>query len=231
MSHPKVLVFSPTYEGKDYIFKEFYERISSLDYPNYDFMIIDNTEDDTYFNRLVEQGYENIYRVSRGGNSRQALCNAQNFARKRAIDEGYDYVLSVESDLIPPKDIIIRLLRHFVPVVGVVYMLGVEDIKVPCLFVLTPKNGVIGTRLVQPHEIPLYRNAGLKRIHGVGMGCTLIRRDVFSKYFFWYDERFTNKHSDVYFFLELENDKVPVYVDTDVFVEHYPSSWDLVKDR
>lgn len=124
MSHPKILVFSPTYEGKDYIFKRFYERISSLDYPNYDFMIIDNTEDDAYFNGLVEQGYKNIYRVSRGGNSRQALCNAQNLARKRAIAEGYDYLLSVESDLIPPKDVINKLLKHFVPVVGVVYLLG-----------------------------------------------------------------------------------------------------------
>jgi hypothetical protein len=31
--------------------------------------------------------------------------------------------------------------------------------------------------------------------------------------------------------MELENNKVGVYVDTDLVIAHYPSRWDSVKDK
>jgi hypothetical protein len=32
---PRVLIFSPTYEGKEYIFEKFYDAIKKIDYKNY----------------------------------------------------------------------------------------------------------------------------------------------------------------------------------------------------
>jgi GT2 family glycosyltransferase len=105
MKLPKVLVFSPTYEGKEYCRKEFVDNISRLSYPNYDFLMIDNSRTDDYYNLLKKEGV-NVVKVPRGANSREALAAAQNYARRKALDEGYDYVLSVESDVFPPRDII-----------------------------------------------------------------------------------------------------------------------------
>jgi GT2 family glycosyltransferase len=68
-------------------------------------------------------------------------------------------------------------------------------------------------------------------VHGMGIGCTLIRRDIFNTYMFWYDERFSEKHSDVYFYMELQNKGIPVYLDTNIIIEHYPSKWEDVKDK
>lgn len=227
---PKVLVFTPTYEGKDYIFKEFYNALVSIDYPNYDFMIIDNSKDMSYVNKLRREGYQHIHHVPRGENSRQALCNAQNYARERALREGYDYVLSIESDLIVTPDVINRLMSYNVPVVGGLYFIGIE-IKIPCVFFVTQKGIMRGTRLISLSEAEKFINTGLQKVHGCGLGCALIKREVLERFTFWHDERFADKHSDVYLYMELENAGIPVFCDTNYIVRHEPSDWSFVRDR
>jgi glycosyltransferase involved in cell wall biosynthesis len=228
---PKVLVFSPTYEGKDYIFKEFWNAIQNLTYPNFEFIMIDNSRTEYYYKKLMKQGVP-CARVPRGGNSRQALSNAQNYARKKGVEENFDYILSIESDIIPPPDTIQRLLAHDQRVVGALYYIGTDGYQLPCVFFIQElPDGSVKTRLIKAEEIPKFLNTGLRQVHGMGVGCTLVRRDVFIKYIFWYDERFDNKHSDVYFYMELQNARIPVYCDTNFLVQHYPSKWSEVKDK
>ncbi|HEY9704670.1 MAG TPA: glycosyltransferase [Allocoleopsis sp.] len=228
---PKVLVFSPTYEGKDYIFDKFWNAIQSINYPNWEFIMIDNTDGLHYTHKLRQRGVPVVH-VERGENSRQALSNAQNYAREKAISEGFDYILSVESDLIVTPDVITRLVNYDKPVVGATYYIG-HEFKIPCIFFVQQNiyTGDTRTRLMQPSQVKSFLNTGLRRVHGMGVGCTLIRRDIFTRFMFWHDERFPNKHSDVYFYMELENNGIPVYVDTDYIIEHYPSKWEDVKDR
>ena len=231
----KVLVFSPTYEGKEYCRKEFVDNVNKFTYPNYDFLMIDNSERGTYYYKLIKEGVP-VVRVPRGSNSRIALANAQNYARQYAIDNDYDYVLSLESDLFPPPDIIERLIVHSKPVVGALYNIGGTregQPIVPCVFVTTLKdNGTHGTRLITKQEhAEMKAVGGVHKVHGMGVGCTLISTSVLKDYWFWTDNRFDNKHSDVYFYMDLWNKKVPVFVDYDTFVIHKPSDWSMVKDR
>ena len=58
MRFPKVLVFSPTYEGKEYCRKEFVENINKLSYPNFDFIMIDNTAGNEYYEKLKVRDLE-----------------------------------------------------------------------------------------------------------------------------------------------------------------------------
>lgn len=231
ISHePKVLVFSPTYEGKDYIFNEFYNAIKAIKYSNFEFIMIDNTEGMAYTHKLRQRGVPVVH-VSRGGNSRQALCNAQNYARKYAIQNDFDYILSIESDIICTPDVIQRLLKHNKKVVGALYYIGHVH-KIPCVFFVEQMpTGAYRTKLIKHEEVASFINTGLRQCHGMGVGCTLIRRDVFTKYMFWFDERFDSKHSDVYMYMEFQNDGIPVFVDTDLIIEHYPSDWSKVVDR
>lgn len=241
---PKVLVAIPTYEGKDYIFPQCYQAVLNFTYPNFEFIIMDNTKDINYFLKLKRRGYKNIHRIPRGDNSRQALANSQNFARKKMLDEGFDYLMFVESDLVPAPDSIERLMQHGKLVCGSLYFLGVNT-KVPCVFLkeYNPSMLAMGTRLVGVHtdaegrqsvnqsEMHEYINKGLKQVHGVGFGNTLFARSIIEQFNFWHDERFDNKHSDVYFYMDLDNAGIPVYVDTDFITPHFPSPWDKVKDR
>lgn len=227
MNYPKVLIFSPTYEGKEYCRKRFVENINKINYPNKEFIMIDNSEGDDYYNLLKSEGVP-IHRVPRGNNSREALSAAQNYARKYAIDNGFDYALSVESDLFPPENIIQTLMRHWKPVVGGLYYLGgyYDEINnkqfpiVPCVFI-TKNDGSGGTRFITTEEHEQLKGlGGIHQVHGMGVGCTLFDIEIFKKYPFWCDSRFENKHSDVYYYMNLWNDKVPVYVVTLILL-HY----------
>jgi len=228
---PKVLVALPTYEGKDYIFKENFEAIKNIDYSNYDYIYIDNTKTTSYLSKLRRRGAK-ATRVPRNGNSRMALANAQNYARHKAIDGNYDYLMFIESDLIPPRDIITRLVKPGLKVIGASYLIG-HEVKVPCVFFLdkTVLGHASGTRIITVDEAKKFMGTGLRQVHGMGLGCTLLRRDVFKNYPYWVDERFTDKHSDVYFYMDLQVDGVPVVVDTDILVPHFPSFWSEVDDR
>lgn len=234
-NYPKVLVAIPTYSGKDYIFKENFAAVTGFNYPNYTYIYIDNTNNNSYVNTLRRRGARAV-RVPRGPNSRQALANAQNYARKKCLDEGYDYLLFVESDLVPPVDTIQRLLNHIVDnklrLCGATYFIG-HEVKVPCVFYTVRREGsnAVETKVIHPSMVENFLGKGLQKVHGMGLGCTMIRRDLVEKYPFWHDERFENKHSDVYFYMQLWNDQVPVYVDSSFVVEHHPSRWELVKDR
>jgi hypothetical protein len=100
-----------------------------------------------------------------------------------------------------------------------------------CIFELDRKeNGVMGTKNIGVEKTPDYYMNGLRQVHGVGLGCTLIRRDIIQRFPFWTDSRFDNKHHDVYFYMDLHNKGIPVFCDTDVLVHHMPSRWSTVPD-
>jgi hypothetical protein len=271
--YPKVLVAIPTYQGKDYVFKENFQAIKNLDYPNYDYVYIDNSVGTSYAKKLRMRG-ANVVRVNRGANSRQALCNAQNYARDKVLSDGYDYLLFIESDLVPDRDVVNRLMRHGRQVVGSVYFLESEShelvpphkvdsfllgcaylgintdsldlesvkskgylevnglkMRIPCIFFIDKAKG--GTRMIKPQEVPQLLKNNPSQVHGCGLGCTLIQRDIVERFIFWWDEADvnSNKHSDVYFYMDLHHKGVPVVVDTTREILHFPSKWEDVKDR
>lgn len=244
--NPRVLVGVTTYEAKDYIFDRCMQSIAAFDYDNFDVMVVDNSKSFDYFLKLKRRGYQNVFHVDRGKNSREALTKSQNYIRAKMLEGGYDYLLFVESDLLPPPDTIIRLMGYGKPVVGSTYMIGTGDYQVPCIFLddirkegfkATRPLGIKveddGRKLRNPREIEMFLNTGgpIKQAHGVGFGCTLIKREIIEKYGFWCDERFDDKHSDVYFYLDLSRDRVPVFVDITGVVPHFPSDWGKVADR
>lgn len=245
---PRVLVGITTYDQKDYMLPKCYKAVREFDYPkdSYDVMIVDNTDDKgRYMRKMKRRGWPWVERVSRGANSRVALTKSQNLIRARFLEGDYDYLLLVESDLLPPPDSIKRLMAYGKPVVGSTYFIG-HEVKVPCIFLSDVKvGGLSGTRPIgmvrsgthgkytrhNQAEVDAFLGTGLRKIHGCGFGCTLIRRDIVERFPFWCDERFDNKHSDVYFYLDMERHFIPVYVDTNVIVPHFPTRWDDVHDR
>ncbi len=241
MNSPKVLVASPIYEAKDYALQKYLAHVNNIDYDNYDTLIVDNSSTEDYYHKLQSMGL-NVAHVPRGANSRDALAYSMNYIRKVVLEEHYDYLLVIESDLYVDPDIINRLLKHGKPVVGSYYLIGFKrdrENKIisdkpqrACLFQIDKKEDAMsGTKILTLQEGYDYFDTGLRRIHGCGLGATLIRRDILQRFSFWHDQRFDNKHPDVYFYLDLHSAGLKVYVDTDVLIEHEPSDWELVLDK
>lgn len=240
MELPRVLVGTPIYQDKDYCREAFVENIKRIDYPKdkMHWCLVDNSQKPAYSNKLKRLYPGHVHRVPRGDNTRDALRNAMNFLRLKMLDEGYDYLLIVESDLFPPKDVIPRLMRHGYPVVGLPYEIGFGERRRLCVFTIDQKDIGLGTRQLTKRESEEFMNGGLHAVHGMGVGCVLIKRDIVERYPFWYsaadDDRMRGlpirKHPDVYFYLDLHNDGVKVYCDSSVLVHHENSDWSKVKD-
>jgi hypothetical protein len=223
----KPLIVTPTYEGKDYCLNKYLESIYKL---KTDFILIDNSKEDNYYKKLLSMNLP-VFRVHRGNNSREAITNAMNFARQYMLERDYTHMLVIESDLFPQEDTVNRLLHYDLPVVGSYYLLGIT-FKTACIFVMDYKKELkrMGTRLLTQEESFKIYKTGLQKTHGCGLGCTLIKRDIIKRFPFWVDKRMDTKFHDVYFYLDLWNSNVPVYVDTNHLIEHQPSNWNDVED-
>ncbi len=232
---PKILIFTPTYEGKEYCREAFVENAKKIvaAWGNARHIFIDNTAHPQYAEKLKRAGLE-VYRVERGNNSRESLTRAQNFARKIAIDEGYDYLFSLESDIFPPHDILPRLYKRGKRVISGLYLIGDAKggVRIPCITIkqFNDKLLAYGTRLLRADELAKYRNVGVKQVAAAGMGCCLIHKDVFTKLAFRYDPRFMG-HSEIYYFNSLRLVQENAHVDTDIFCDHRNSDWKSVVDR
>lgn len=229
---PKVLVFTITYDGKDYCFDDFKAQCERFNYPNYRHIWIDNSKDDSYTKKLLSEGLE-AYHVARGNTSREALARSQEFARKIAVKEGYDYLLSLESDILGvPEDIIQRLIGRSKEVVGCYYEIGSPDYRIPCITLPNKDSitGLIGTRLLEPKEKVSFLNKGLANVNSCGLGCTLINREVFESIGFFY-YRDLKSHSDVFFANDVWRAGYRIFVDTDIQLDHHNVPWSTVKDR
>lgn len=232
----KVLLGILTYEGKDYVWDKFWHNIQRLTYPNLDIVIVDNGKDKSYYSKLKRRTKHlsnvTVYHVKRAETSRESMAISLNKLRSHFLKGDYSHLMMIESDLVPPVDIIERLMSHNEGVVGSVYLIGHDDVKSqpprPCLFSVDYETN--GTRNLEPDVGFGYFGKGVVPIHGCGFGSTLFKRWVIERFMFTYDLGMPIKHTDVMFFKDYHNSGFQAYVDTDLIIPHYPSKWEKVKD-
>jgi len=231
MKLPRILIFTVTYEGKEYAYKKFNEAVKKLTYTNTEHLWIDNSKTNDYSELLKSRGHK-VLKTARGNNTREALARSQEVAREYALNNGFDYMLSLESDLYPPPDTIERLLGHCKEMVGVLYFIGEDYLRLPCITLPERQKttGLMGTRLLHTKEIKYYMEQGLKQVNSCGLGCTLIKKDIFENIgFMFYSD--LESHSDVFFANDVWTNGFRIFVDTNLLVEHENVSWSTVKDR
>lgn len=234
MKLPKVLIFTITYEGKEYCFEEFSKQFNNLTYPKdcYRHVWIDNSHGNEYYDLLKSRGLD-VIKCERGNNTREALARSQNTARQLVIEGGYDYALSIESDIIGiPPDIIEQLLSTGKEMVGCLYPIGPRDQRIPCITM--PKkgaNGTNGTRLISPEETRIVvENPGLHAVNSCGLGCTLIRKDILEAISFYYIP-YLKPHSDAWFAIDVWKKGFRIFVNSSIVLEHLNVPWSSVDDR
>lgn len=238
MRWPKILVFTPIYHAKDYCLSEFLDNCAGFTYPNYEHIIIDNSNDGLRYYRKLKRKCEpygiKVYHVNRGNTSREGLARAQNKAREIMLEGDYDYLMSLESDIFPGFNIMEALVWDNKEVVTGLYLIGdkKDGTRWPCITVnwQNPNTGTMGSQLLPRDEWDDYVNKGLKKVTAGGMGCCLMDREVIEKVAFTYIPGH-RAHSDVFFFMDAQRLGYNVWVDTNLFCNHKNSDWSKVSDR
>ena len=158
----KILVFTPVYR---------LERETA----NWLLMLHGNTKHDT---DIVLS-----YIEDRNQNEFQRVCAQYQKARRMALDGGYDALLTVESDIIPPPDALNRLasdLTHYDIMLGVYAFRRGKSQEHLCDAAWNGK-GYLGDFIsaVDPREShKRILSGGTYRASGLGLGCTLIKSSV-----------------------------------------------------
>lgn len=235
---PKVLVGCPTYEGKDYCLREYSEAVKNIDYDNYDIVLVDNSEEKQYFEKIKKEGIK-AWRLEKKNLSvgeKIAIC--RNLLRKLAI-ENYDYFLSLEQDVIPPKDIIKKLLSHDKKIVSAVYNMRMDDGKDwPLLWrfldkkeadAFAEKNPQLKEKmseikkkglLCKRMELKELPGNELIKIAACGMGAVLIHKEVLREILFRVGKG-KNAYDDMFFCQDAISKGFEIFADTSVECRHF----------
>ena len=223
----RILVGCPTSEHKGYCLKEYLDGVKELTYPKFDFLLVDNSENDEYFKK-IESMKVDVVKGPYFSSAKERIVASRNLLREKVLDEGYDYFLSLEQDVVPPKDVIERLLdldkKVITGVVFTKYEIGGEKRFKPLVWGFQEKEDRM--RFMDTEVA----KGGIYRIKACGLGCLLIHRSVLEKIKFrLFDGE--NTFDDIPFCKDCEDNGFEIYVDADVKCKHYIEGmdWDSIE--
>ena len=228
--NPKVLVGCPISSYREDVIDQYIESVKSLTYKNYEVLLIDNSETDAMFNRI--NGKVPVQKTKRIEKIGEMLARDRNVLRKKALDEGFDYFLSLEQDVMPPKDVIERLLANEKQVCSGMYF-NMYATPGPNNEIYDELRPVFSTWVDETQkELRVVRNLGfqgvfpsrLMQICSGGVGCVLISRDVLEKIFFRTEAEFKT-WDDVFFYEDCYSKGIEPWLDSSVLCLHRYKPW------
>lgn len=225
MKQPKVLIGCPTCKDYRYILGSYLKAVSQIDYPEKELLLIDNSEDDEYLEFLTKIGVKAV-KAEHRKNVSQMLSESRNLLREYAIKNGFDYLLSLEQDVIPKSSIINDLLKNKKDIVSAFYTVTTQlkikdkignektvEIDLPMAYFSDGRDRI---RQANASEI---LSKGLVEIGAAGLGCMLISRKAFEDISFRYEEG-KPAFDDIFFCSDARKKGFKVFVDSSVVVEH-----------
>lgn len=172
-------------------------------------------------------GHEVLFEYVRGYD----CATARNSIAQMAMDLGTDYVLMVDNDVVLPRDALINLLDDPKDVcLGYYAHRDTDNVYRgrTCVCKLGWYNYPLESEYTAAELDELRDQGSFKQeIHGGGMGCALIRTDVFRRLRYpWYDwVNYADDHrgmlsEDLYFCEQCKNNQIRIYTDTRVGCGH-----------
>ena len=118
---PKILLAAPQHDSKKYCWDIWKKRVKNLTYSNFDVYIADNSETGDFSKEIKSEGFI----CERVGHDIESVLErttkAHEACRLYALNNGYDFLFHLETDVIPPLDVIERLLSSRKNVISGVY--------------------------------------------------------------------------------------------------------------
>ena len=118
---PKILIAAPQHESKNYCWDVWAERVNSLTYPNYDVFISDNSPTKDNLKIIKSKGFNVKHTPSNKKGLLHTINDSHNACRNYALTNNYEYILHLETDIIPPFEgnliFLMEKLKRFIMLV------------------------------------------------------------------------------------------------------------------
>lgn len=230
---PRVLVAAPQHESKNYCWEEWADRVKNLTYPNYEVFLADNSPDKSNMKMIQQYGFDSQWSPKHKNGLIARINEGHEACRKKAISGKFDYMLHLETDVIPPYDVIERLMNHKREVCSGLYDIFYGERRKLMVQIAEKTDRSIRdfrtTQFLLEEEVDFF-NGGVQQVYHAGIGCALIRRDILEKIPFRVTKG-NHAHSDTWFAHDLFQHKIPMYVDTTVQCKHLNFTWLEVIDE
>jgi len=223
---PKILVATPTYEGKNYCLPQFIDNVNNFTYPKsrFDFMIFDNSATPENA-KMISKNYKvNCnWKDYRGCTIIEKLALTHEAIRIYAINNHYDYLLHLESDIFPQEDCIQQLLWTKKDVVGIPYMLHGGGQRKLVTQGISEKD-INNTDLISFLNLSFvhhyFMNGQVQRCGTNGIGCTLFKLRVLRNLRFRFVEG-DDSAPDTWLVRDMACMKIPYFVHTGLRAFHW----------
>lgn len=239
----RILIAAPIYNGMDYIIDEFIQHILEIDYDNFDVLLVDNSDEDDFFNTL-KQKYPKIKIIQLKSDENEKALNkivkSRNKYLNYALENNYDYVLSLDADVLVPKNILKELLKQDKDVISGMYFnyfnidkqlklrpvawKGItkeefEDMKRIVNFPSSIKSHEDLRRHLTKEE---WESGNVEEVNICSAGCMLIKRRVFEKVRYGLLDVPCGMHTsdDIYFLQKAREQEFKVYCHTGLRCRH-----------
>ena len=141
----------------------------------------------------------------------------RNIIAKYAQENEFDYIMWVDSDMILPKNTLVRLLSHDKDIVAGVYsykVLGNKEV-VAKRFQDETREEYDNLTIKEIKE-----SSGLIEVDGFGFGCVLTKVSMFDKIPFPWFIYTQDMGEDIFFCRKAQNEGYKLWLDTDVICGH-----------
>jgi GT2 family glycosyltransferase len=220
---PKILIGTPTYSGKNYCVSQFILNVLDFTYPKNrcEFVIFDNSPTPENARFLTkEYGVKVIWKDFEGLKVNEKLAKTHQMVKEYAVDNGFDYILHLESDVFPQVDVIEELLRTGKSVVGVPYLIGNGGQRHFVTRIFDYHNKDYCSIVNMAHFQQFFFNGEVKRCSTNGLGCTLIKTSSIKSINFRHEEN-RDEAPDTFFSNDLMQNRISYWVHTGMLAFHY----------
>jgi FkbM family methyltransferase len=168
----------------------------------------------TLWDMQVPQGYELDFQYFYG----DCIEQTRNLIAERA--KNYDYLFSVDSDIVLPADSLIKMIAADKDIISGLYIQRIPNTHTLEVYMDTSIGGCTNI----PYH--LIKNRGVVEIAACGMGAALIKSEVFKKLdypYFYYKTALTMKDTvseDVYFCKKAREAGFTVWADSSIQCDH-----------
>ena len=235
MSFEKILITAPTSAAKAYCLEDWLDNELKTVYPNFMIGLFDNTLD----NGESAAYQNNYYKKKYGGDQFLCLrsdvtgcdgvisriCKSHNDCRDYALENKYDAIWHLETDVFPKPHFLQELVLNKKPVCGGLYYRDegrFRRLMIQQRVYRSPHN--IFSKNATPEEDLYFIDGTLKTASHIGLGCVLIRSTVLKKIPFRYVPGLP-AHTDSYWAEDCFKHKIKIWADTNLICEHRNSNW------
>ena len=220
----RVLIGTPHSDIKNYCIEDYIARVKSLSYKNCDVLIVDNSQSRKNFKRFIKEGFNAIHIKPKDKSINNILAESHEAIREYAIKYKYDYLLHLESDIIPPQDVIERLMIHNLAIVSAMYMINFGSDSHLMAQKIEDSGEIRETVTMKDGADLMMVDGKLKKVFSCGLGCVLIHKNILPKFKFRY-EKGVSLAPDSYWSLDIDALGIAKYIDTSILATHNNSAW------